>query len=115
MSALTQPRRTNPAQLVKFLPLPAGDSLPPGPGTFLKKMFSRLGITAVGGCACNKRAAEMDRQGPDWCATHIDTIIEWLAEEAARRNLCFSNIAARILIRVAIARARLAEKRSKGD
>jgi hypothetical protein len=83
-----------------------------GPGSVLKKMLARLGINAAGNCRCSRRAAEMDRQGPDWCAANVATIVDWLAEEAGRRGLCFSPVAARWLIRVAIARSRVALERS---
>jgi hypothetical protein len=104
-----------------------------GPGTELKKLLARLGIVAKPGCKCHWRAAEMDQQGPDWCAANISTITGWLREEYnARRKvhakkaaaheadtskpkpkplsiwlrLPFSEIAARKLIETAIRRAR---------
>lgn len=72
-----------------------------GPGTELKKLLAKLGITQ-GGCSCNSHAAEMDRKGPDWCTANLDTITGWLRDEAAKRKLPFSAVAARLLIRRAI-------------
>jgi len=57
-----------------------------GVGTELKKLLSRVGITATPTCGCNYRAQEMDRLGPLWCRENSGTVIDWLAEEAARRK-----------------------------
>jgi len=77
-------------------------ALPPGPGTILKKMLARLGLRVRPGCKCNQRAAQMDRLGPDWCERNIDTILDWLEEEAAPRRIPFSRTAARAVVRYAI-------------
>jgi hypothetical protein len=79
-----------------------------GPGTELKKILARAGIVATDSCPCNDRAAEMDRQGVDWCKANIDTIVGWLREEAAARGLPFFDIAGRLLVRRAIQNARKA-------
>jgi hypothetical protein len=51
----------------------------------------------------------MDRNGCDWCARNIDTIVGWLREEASRRGArVFFEPAARMLVRRAIAKARQA-------
>jgi hypothetical protein len=87
------------------LPLPVA---PPthGPGTELKKLLARVGITATPDCACNARAAEMDRQGVEWCEANIDTIVGWLREQATARGLPFLDVAGRMLVRRAIQNAR---------
>jgi hypothetical protein len=77
-----------------------------GPGTILKSTLAKFFIEAGSGCQCNARAAQMDQLGPDWCEAHLDLIVGWLKEEAARRNLPFLPIAARLLIRRAIHNAR---------
>jgi hypothetical protein len=77
-----------------------------GPGTELKKLLARVGITAAPDCACNARAAEMDRQGVEWCEANIDTIVGWLREQAAARGLPFLDVAGRMLVRRAIQNAR---------
>lgn len=77
-----------------------------GPGTELKALLQRIGITPKPGCACNKRAAEMDANGCDWCAANIDTIDGWLAEEAKKRKLPYLSVAGKALILLAIRRAR---------
>jgi hypothetical protein len=63
-----------------------------GPGTELKKLLGKLGIVASPNCSCNARAALMDRNGPDWCAANRTLIIAWLAEEAAKRKVPFTNL-----------------------
>ena len=79
-----------------------------GPGTELKKLLARVGITASPDCSCNARAAEMDRQGVEWCEGNIDTIVGWLREQAAARGLPFVDLAGRLLVRRAIQNARKA-------
>jgi hypothetical protein len=77
-----------------------------GPGTELKKLLARVGIVATPDCSCNARAAEMDRQGVDWCEQNVDTIVGWLREQATARGLPFFDLAGRMLVRRAIANAR---------
>jgi hypothetical protein len=77
-----------------------------GPGTELKKLLARVGIVATDSCPCNARAAEMDRQGVEWCEANIDTIVGWLREQAEARGLPFLDLAGRMLVRRAIANAR---------
>ena len=79
-----------------------------GPGTELKKSLARIGIQPAKNCACNHRAAVMDRQGCDWCEANIDTIVGWLREEATKRGLPFLDAAGRLLVRRAIRNARKA-------
>lgn len=77
-----------------------------GAGTELKKLLSSIGITATPNCSCNARAADMDRNGVEWCESNIDTIVEWLREEAEKRGLPFVDLAGRLLVRRAIRNAR---------
>jgi hypothetical protein len=89
------------------------DVVPPvlptyGPGTELKKLLARVGITATPDCSCNARAAEMDRQGVEWCEANLDTIVGWLREQAEARGLPFLDLAGRLLVRRAISNARKA-------
>lgn len=93
---------------VSRLPEPAQPQAPPGngPGTELKKLLARVGITSTPDCSCNARAAEMDSQGVDWCDANVDTIVGWLREQAQARGLPFLDVAGRLLVRRAIANAR---------
>lgn len=58
----------------------------PGAGTELKHLLSSWGVEVVSGCRCLERAAEMDRNGTQWCRDNIDTIAAWLDEEARNRH-----------------------------
>lgn len=79
-----------------------------GAGAELKKLLAGwpFRIVATPNCSCNARAAEMDRQGIEWCEANIDTIVGWLREEARNRGLPFLDAAGRLLVRRAIANAR---------
>lgn len=77
-----------------------------GPGTELKKLLSRIGITPKAGCKCLARAVEMDIRGGKWCEANVNTITGWLREEATKRGLPFVDAAGRLLVRRAIANAR---------
>jgi hypothetical protein len=77
-----------------------------GPGTELKKLLAKVGITAAPDCSCNARAAEMDRQGVEWCEANLDTIVGWLREQAEARGLPFLDAAGRMLVLRAISNAR---------
>jgi hypothetical protein len=50
----------------------------------------------------------MNAMGNDWCEENIDTIVGWLAEEAASRGLPFFNGVGRLLVKRAISNARKA-------
>lgn len=75
---------------------------PAGAGAALKRMLKRIGITSSPTCKCNSRAREMDRRGLQWCRENVTTISGWLAEEAAKRKLPYSDLAGRALIALAI-------------
>lgn len=77
-----------------------------GPGTELKKLLKRFGISPSPGCPCQSRAQEMDLYGCDWCEQNTAEIIGWLREEATKRKLPFADFVGRSLVKLAIARAR---------
>jgi len=77
-----------------------------GPGTELKKLLSRLGFSSTPTCSCNKRAQVMDEKGVQWCEENVDTVCDWLAEEAGKRKLPFIRSAGKLLIRMAIRNAK---------
>ena len=80
-----------------------------GPGTELKALLKTVGIVATPGCTCNTRAALMDAnelKEPGWCEKNLETICDWLQEEATKRKLPFVRLAAKILVRRAIRNAR---------
>lgn len=86
---------------------------PGGPGTELKRLLASIGINASPSCACNGKAKTMDARGIVWCEENIDTITEWLREEATKRGLPFVNTAGRMLVRRAISNARKEAERAK--
>jgi hypothetical protein len=80
-----------------------------GPGTELKALLKRVGIVASPGCSCNARAKLMDAnelKEPGWCEANLETICDWLQEEATKRKLPFLRMAGKILVRKAIRNAR---------
>jgi hypothetical protein len=77
-----------------------------GPGAELKKLLARIGITASAGCSCNARAKLMNVNGIQWCEENIETICDWLGEEAEKRGLPFIRSAGKLLIRMAIRNAK---------
>lgn len=79
-----------------------------GPGTELKKLLAGwpFWIVAKPNCSCNARARVMDANGCDWCESHMDEIVAWLRDEAAKRKLLFADIAGRLLVKRAIRNAR---------
>lgn len=81
-------------------PKPAG-----GAGTELKALLGMIGIKSSPTCSCNKRAKTMDENGIEWCKENVPTIISWLQEEAQKRRLPFSRLAARKLIQLSISKA----------
>ena len=91
-------------------------SVSSGPGTELKALLKYIGIVATPNCSCNARAAEMDRreaETPGWCAENIETILDWLKEQADSRGLPFIRMGAKVLVRRAISNAR--KKAAKQD
>jgi hypothetical protein len=89
---------------MRFQPEP--QEVQDGPGTELKKLLSKVGITASANCSCNARAAQMNAWGADESEKRIDEIVGWLREEATKRKLPFIDAAGRLLVRRAIANAK---------
>lgn len=93
-----------------FVPPAPTPSVPPhGPGTELKKLLAKIGITSTPNCKCNARVKHMDameKQEPGWCERNIDTVVGYLREAAADRGLPFLDVAGRVLVRRAISNAR---------
>jgi hypothetical protein len=84
------------------------DPMVRGPGTELHRLLGRFGLHMKKGCACKARMVQMNKWGCDGCGENIDTIVEWLAEEAANRGLPFLNTVGRLLVKRAIHNARKA-------
>lgn len=96
--------------LAKSSPQQPVPEYPKGPGTELRKILATIGIHPRGvNCKCNEHAAQMDRQGPDWCEANLTEIVDWLEEEAKKRPFAgklFSRTIAKRAVQVAIGRAR---------
>lgn len=91
--------------------IPHPKQLPPsGPGTELKTMLGKLGIKPQGGCGCESYAAEMDKNGVEWCEQNVDTIVGRMRKEAEKRKLPFVDAAGRMLVKRAIKKARKKEE-----
>ena len=78
----------------------------PGVGAEVKKLLAKMGIEAQPNCSCNRHAYEMDHRGPDWCEENIETIVDWLKEQAHLRKMPFVRIAGRLLVKRAIRNTR---------
>jgi len=78
------------------------------PGTELKKLLGRIGITSTPDCSCNSVARKMDAWGPDECEKpeRIAEVVAVMRAEAEARGLPFLDVAGRFLIRRAIKNAR---------
>lgn len=90
---------------------PSNGAIASGPGTELKKLLSKVGIKASATCSCNKRARRMDERGIEWCEQNVETICDWLQEEATKRKLPFVRLAGKALIHLAIKRAKKANSK----
>jgi hypothetical protein len=86
-----------------------------GPGTELKRLLGRIGITASPTCSCAARARQMDALGCEWCEANVDTIVGWLREEAAKRSLPFLDAVGKLLVRRAISNARKEAERAEAQ
>ncbi len=78
----------------------------PGPGSELKKMLAWF-ARPNSSCDCESHAETMNDWGADGCRENIDTILDWLMEEAQERRLPhgrFTRIVARSLVDTAIRR-----------
>ena len=89
------------------------DPMVRGPGTELHRLLGRFGIYMTKGCSCRGRMVQMNKWGPAGCTENIETIVEWLKEEAGNRGLPFFSMPARMLVRRAIANARKEASRGK--
>lgn len=94
----------------RSLPVPATTrpAIAGGPGTELKKLLAAFGIVASPACSCNAMAARMDALGADGSEAIMDEVLAVMRREAERRGLPFIQAAARLLVKKAIRKARIA-------
>jgi hypothetical protein len=93
-------------------PAPASLSYPYGPGTMLSQILESVGIKAAPNCGCKRKATTMNINGNEWCEQNVETIVDWLEEEAKKRNLPFLRTAGRLLVKRAISMSKKAIKNS---
>jgi hypothetical protein len=84
-----------------------------GVGTELHRLLGYFGVHMKPGCSCRGRMVQMNKWGVQGCEENIETIVEWLKEEAARRNLPYITAAGRMLVRRAIHNARKEAQRAE--
>ena len=84
-----------------------------GPGTELHKLLAFFGVHMRAGCSCRGRMVQMNKWGCDGCEANIETIVEWMKEEAAARGLPYLSTVGRMLVRRAIHNARKEAERAK--
>lgn len=79
-----------------------------GPGTELSALLERFGISSTPTCKCREMSAKMNAWGVDECSKpeRISEVVDVMREEAKARRLPFVDIAARLLVKRAIANAR---------
>jgi hypothetical protein len=82
------------------------ESDPDGPGSILSGMIASMGIKTTPTCSCKRHAIEMNEKGSDWCEQNMPTILKWLKEESAKRNLPFVETVAKIMVSRAIKTSR---------
>ena len=89
------------------------ESDPDGPGAILAGMISAMGIKSTPNCSCKRHALEMNNNGPDWCEENLGTILDWLNEEAKKRNLPFVRTVAKLMVQRAINKSRRLKKKKQ--
>jgi hypothetical protein len=58
-----------------------------GSGDFLHDFIARwIGAKPTWSCQCGQRIGQMNAWGPAGCRENLETIVDWLAEEAAKRK-----------------------------
>lgn len=75
-----------------------------GPGTMLKWLIGWF-ATEREGCRCKERSRIMDRWGVALCRKRIDTVVSWLAEEAAARFGAGASMIPRSVYKAAVSKA----------
>ena len=112
MTVLSKVEKDRPEQPIRPWPKTDSEGKPCGCGTNLKAWLKKIGIEAAEGCSCNTRAKIMDTQGPQWCRDNLETILDWLHEEANKRNLgaVFFRPAVKLVVQRAINKAEKDQK-----
>lgn len=96
----------DPAKKIRSMFPKTLEEHPNGAGTILSGMIASLGIQSTPNCACRQHAIEMNENGNDWCEANMGTILSWLKEESAKRNLPFIETIAKMMVSKAIKKSR---------
>lgn len=88
----------------KFFPKSL-ENHPDGAGSILSNFLKKIGITSTPNCLCRQRAIEMNEKGPEWCLQNVETIVQWLKEEADKRQLLYQDWCIKALVNRAIKRS----------
>lgn len=75
------------------------------PGCQLHRLLAKFWIKSNGCSNCGQHAAVMDQWGPAMCRKRLDTIVQWMADEAKKRHLPFMKVIAKRLVLQAIRNA----------
>lgn len=76
---------------------------PVGPGTELKALLAKIGITASPTCQCNSMATRMNQWGAE-SLDHIEEIVDVMQQSAKDRGLPFLRTVGRQLVKLAVRR-----------
>lgn len=90
--------------LQKFFPKSL-ENHPDGAGSILSNFLKKIGITSTPNCLCRQRAIEMNEKGSEWCLQNVETIVQWLKEEADKRQLLYQDWCIKALVNRAIKRS----------
>lgn len=74
-----------------------------GPGSELKALLAKIGITASPTCQCNTMATTMNRWGES-SLDHIEEIVDVMEQSAKDRGLPFLRAVGRQLVKLAVRR-----------
>lgn len=115
MTVLSKVAAERPEEPIKPWPPMDDEGNSCGVGSNIKALLKTMGIEASATCGCNAQAARLDAIGPDACEAEIESILDYMHEQAKSRNLesLFVRPAVRIAVQLAIRRAR--KKIKKGE
>jgi hypothetical protein len=112
LTVLSRDESLRPASPIRPWPMMDTEGLPCGCGQSLKASLKLIGIESSENCSCNQKAAQMDIWGPELCRENIETILDWLKEQADGRNM--GSLFVRPVVKMMVLRAiKHAEKQIK--
>lgn len=73
-----------------------------GVGSKLSEILSKIGIKYQTNCECSSKIKLLNKKGIIWCKNNMSTILEWMNDEAKKKNIPFIESAAKAILRLAI-------------